>query len=37
VNDFQGKLSGETVTKTKVDGVHTETNSAATGVVEKTD
>ncbi|KAI4852191.1 hypothetical protein E4T44_01650 [Aureobasidium sp. EXF-8845] len=35
VNDFQGKLSGETVTKTKIDGVHTETNSAATGVVEK--
>jgi len=35
VEDFQGKLSGETVTKTKVDGVHTETNSAATGVVEK--
>jgi hypothetical protein len=37
VNDFQGRLDGETVTKTKVDGVHTETNSAATGVVEKTD
>jgi hypothetical protein len=37
LQDFQGKLGGETVTKTKVDGVHTETNSAATGVVEKTD
>lgn len=35
VNDFQGRLDGETVTKKKVAGVETETHSEATGVVPK--